>query len=90
VFTRAKLAVFVDGCFWHACPAHGVLPKNNRDWWRTKLEANAARDVAKDAALRELGWLPVHVWEHEDPRDAADRVEALWKARIVPVKGQSL
>ena len=79
VLTRAKLAVFVDGCFWHRCPEHGSLPKNNREWWLEKLEENVARDRLKDGALDALGWHVVHVWEHEAPSDAADRVEALWR-----------
>lgn len=77
VFPSVRLAVFVDGCFWHRCPDHGVLPKNNRNWWRTKLEANVARDRAKDLLLAESGWRALHVWEHEDPDAAADRIRAL-------------
>src|SRR3954447_24978979 len=56
-FTRARVAVFVDGCFWHRCPKHGTLPRNNRDWWQAKLDRNVARDRAKDAALADLGWM---------------------------------
>lgn len=80
-FTRAKIAVFVDGCFWHRCPEHGTMPQNNREWWREKLDRNRERDAEKDAALDELGWLTVHVWEHEDPSAAADRIVELWKER---------
>jgi DNA mismatch endonuclease, patch repair protein len=78
-FTRARVAVFVDGCFWHRCPEHGTLPRNNRDWWLAKLDRNVARDRAKDAALIELGWTVLHVWEHEAPVAAADRIEAEWR-----------
>lgn len=81
VLTRARVAVFVDGCFWHACPEHGVLPKSNRDWWRAKLDRNVERDREKDADLDELGWFPVHVWEHEEVCEAADLIEALWRRR---------
>ena len=81
-FTRARLAVFVDGCFWHQCPEHGVMPKANREWWRAKLEGNTERDRRKDRALLELGWLPVHVWEHEDAAGAAGRIRDLWEERI--------
>lgn len=80
-FTRARLAVFVDGCFWHMCADHVRLPKNNREWWVAKLEANVARDREKDRRLADLGWLAVHVWEHEEPMSAADRVERLWSRR---------
>lgn len=76
VFARPQVAVYVDGCFWHSCPEHGVLPKGNREWWRAKLEATVRRDRSTEAALRERGWKVVRVWEHEDPELAADRVEA--------------
>jgi DNA mismatch endonuclease, patch repair protein len=80
-FTGARVAVFVDGCFWHACPDHGVLPKNNREWWKSKLARNVARDREKDAQLDVMGWVVVHVWEHEDPVEAADSIERLWRSR---------
>src|SRR5262245_29901703 len=73
VLPAARLAIFVDGCFWHGCPEHGVLPKNNREWWRAKLAANQERDARKDAELRMAGWLPVHFWEHTDMGKAADK-----------------
>jgi len=75
VFGPSRTAVFVDGCFWHACPDHGTLPKANRAWWREKLDANVARDRVADAALSEHGWTVVRVWEHEPPGKAADRIE---------------
>ena len=80
-FTRARIAVFVDGCFWHRCPEHGVTPKSNRDWWKAKLDGNVARDRRNDLALTGLGWLPFRIWEHEDPVEAALRVEELWRTR---------
>lgn len=83
VFTRAKIAVFVDGCFWHGCSEHGVLPKNNREWWRAKIDGNVLRDRAKDEALAGLGWDVIHVWEHESLRAAADRVEDLWRNKTL-------
>jgi DNA mismatch endonuclease (patch repair protein) len=81
VFTRARIAVFVDGCFWHRCPQHGVLPKNNADWWLAKLDRNVERDREKDAALAALGWDIVHVWEHEDMAKAAARIAGRWRER---------
>ena len=81
VFGPAKVAVFVDGCFWHSCPDHGVLPKNNREWWRTKLRANRERDLRKNQELEELGWLVIHVWEHEKVGPAADGIESLVNRR---------
>jgi DNA mismatch endonuclease (patch repair protein) len=81
VFPSAMVAVFVDGCFWHACPKHCVLPRNNRGWWRHKLLANRRRDLAKDRQLKAIGWLPIHVWEHEDMTAAGGRVARLVRAK---------
>lgn len=74
VFTRARVAVFVDGCFWHGCPEHGTMPRANRAFWSKKLADNARRDRAQTDALERAGWRVVRVWEHEPPADAADRV----------------
>jgi DNA mismatch endonuclease, patch repair protein len=82
VLCRAKVAVFIDGCFWHACPDHGSLPKNNRSWWDAKLAANKERDGRKDAALTEMGWVPIHCWEHESPEFAAQRIAEICASRI--------
>lgn len=73
-FTRARVAVFVDGCFWHKCPLHGSVPKNNKDWWIAKLNANVDRDRHTDALLQQLGWKVVRIWEHEDPDQAVKRI----------------
>lgn len=76
-FPRQRLAVFVDGCFWHGCPLHSVTSKTNTDWWQQKLAANARRDRETDASLADSGWTVVRIWEHElrsDPVDAAQRV----------------
>lgn len=77
VFRKARVAVFVDGCFWHCCPVHGTWPKANADWWRDKLETNKRRDVDTDRRLRESGWTPIRVWEHENPSEVADRIAEL-------------
>ncbi len=77
VFGPAKVAVYVDGCFWHSCPEHATVPKNNREWWIEKLEANVARDRDTDRQLAEAGWQVIRVWEHEDMESAADRVMQL-------------
>lgn len=76
LFPRQKLAVFVDGCFWHGCPEHKTEPKTNAAWWATKLARNVDRDRETDAHLVELGWTVLRIWEHEDPERAADLVEA--------------
>jgi DNA mismatch endonuclease (patch repair protein) len=65
VFPKLKLAIFVDGCFWHGCPRHATKPKNNRAFWRRKLSSNKARDVLVTRALRRAGWRVLRVWEHE-------------------------
>lgn len=77
VFTRARVAVFVDGCFWHQCPEHATRPKANGAWWAAKLAANVARDADTDRRLAEAGWHVVRVWEHEDVEAAAARVAAV-------------
>lgn len=77
VFLRAKVAIFVDGCFWHGCPQHGTWPKRNSSFWRDKIETNVRRDRETDASLTDAGWISVRVWEHEDARTAADRIVAL-------------
>jgi DNA mismatch endonuclease (patch repair protein) len=82
VFTRRRIAVFVDGCFWHSCPEHGTRPKTNRDWWAQKLGNNSSRDKANDAALDAQGWTVIRVWQHEPPVDAADRIEELVRAWV--------
>lgn len=76
LFTRARVAVFVDGCFWHCCPEHGRQPGVNGGYWGPKLERNIARDRAADAALTAAGWTVVRVWEHEPPGEASERILA--------------
>ncbi|AXX28973.1 Very-short-patch mismatch repair endonuclease (G-T specific) [Actinosynnema pretiosum subsp. pretiosum] len=73
----ARIALFVDGCFWHSCPVHGQLPRANRTWWRLKLRGIVLRDRDTDARLTAAGWLVVRVWEHEDPVEAAERLRGL-------------
>ncbi len=80
-FPRPRVAVFVDGCFWHGCPIHGTSPKNNAAWWRAKIDANIARDRDTDSRLREAGWIVIRIWEHEDIEAAADRVEEVLRSR---------
>jgi DNA mismatch endonuclease (patch repair protein) len=74
VFGPAKVAVFVDGCFWHGCPDHGTVPVTNADYWVPKLERNVERDRHTDELLRTAGWVSIRVWEHEDPAPAAARI----------------
>lgn len=74
VFGPTRVAVFVDGCFWHSCPVHATQPKANGEWWADKLGRNVARDRTNDALLRDAGWEVLRVWEHENPLEAADRI----------------
>jgi DNA mismatch endonuclease (patch repair protein) len=80
VFTRARVAIFVDGCFWHRCPDHSTEPRLNGAWWKAKLDANVARDRTYDAALQETGWTVIRFWEHEDVGSMADAVERAVRA----------
>lgn len=77
VFTKARLAVFVDGCFWHCCPEHGTEPRVNRGYWGPKLARNIERDREVGEILEEAGWTVLRGWEHEPPEELADRVEAV-------------
>lgn len=77
VFPRRRVAVYVDGCFWHCCPAHATYPKNNAEWWAAKLAGNVSRDRDTDARLADAGWTVVRIWEHEPAADAADRIQAV-------------
>lgn len=69
-----KLAVFIDGCFWHGCPEHATRPAANRDWWAKKLDANIARDRRTDDTLRRRGWIVRRFWEHQSPEEIADEL----------------
>ena len=73
-FTRAKVAVFMDGCFWHGCPDHATHPKSNAEWWRQKLDRNMARDIETTEHLVAAGWTVLRFWEHEVPTRVADLV----------------
>ncbi|MFH8792374.1 very short patch repair endonuclease [Streptomyces sp. NPDC017941] len=73
-FTRAKVAVLIDGCFWHGCPEHATSPKANAEWWRTKLDRNMTRDAETTAHLVAQGWTVLRFWEHESPTSVAERV----------------
>lgn len=77
VFPRRRVAVYVDGCFWHCCPEHATYPKNNAEWWAAKLAGNVSRDRDTDARLAAAGWTVVRIWEHEPAADAADRIQAV-------------
>ena len=73
-FTRMKIAVFIDGCFWHGCPDHRTVPGANNEWWSAKLEGNRRRDEETTAHLEALGWTVLRFWEHTDPESALKAV----------------
>lgn len=83
LFVGARVAVFVDGCFWHSCPEHGTAPRANAEWWKLKLTANVRRDRDTDRRLVEAGWTSLRVWEHEGLA-AADRIEQAVRSASPP------
>jgi DNA mismatch endonuclease (patch repair protein) len=82
VFGPAKVALFVDGCFWHGCPDHGSrTTRSNPTYWAEKVRRNRERDHHTDTLLEAVGWISIRAWEHEDPRDVAERVILVVKSR---------
>lgn len=86
VFSSARVAVFVDGCFWHGCPQHASWPKSNAEFWREKIETNRTRDADTDQRLRAMGWKVVRIWAHEDAGQAAIRIGSIVHSR--PERGR--
>jgi DNA mismatch endonuclease (patch repair protein) len=82
VFPRHKIAIFIDGCFWHGCPKHGVHPRTNRKFWVDKIEANRKRDRRASRELRKLGWRVIRVWEHDVKRDVSRVLRSIESAVI--------
>lgn len=80
-FTKLKIAVFVDGCFWHGCPKHGTWPKANAAFWLNKIETNRARDKDTDKRLKRLGWSVIRVWEHDNPEMVVKCIASLVRSR---------
>ena len=81
VLPKSKIVIFVHGCFWHGCPRHFRCPKNNRNWWQSKIQSNRRRDRRKAMALRSIGYSVVTVWEHEDVQVAVRRIRAIRRRR---------
>jgi DNA mismatch endonuclease (patch repair protein) len=77
----ARIALYVDGCFWRSCLEHQHLPRANREWWQRKLDSIIERDIHTDAAVHAVGWWPLRIWEHEDPVAAAKWIAHLANAR---------
>jgi DNA mismatch endonuclease (patch repair protein) len=74
LFTRVRVAVFVDGCFWHGCPKHATAPKSNAAWWQAKIDRNIARDADTNRRLTKAGWQIVRIWEHTPADEAAEQI----------------
>jgi DNA mismatch endonuclease, patch repair protein len=89
VFTRVQLAVFVDGCFWHGCPAHWTVARSNREYWQAKVDKNRQRDLDTDQQLIGAGWLSLRIWEHEPTGLAADLVQMAYEDRLYGPAGLS-
>lgn len=81
-FTRVRVAVFVDGCFWHGCPVHGTWPKANAEFWREKITTNRNRDLDTNKRLKAKGWRVIRVWEHEDPKTVAEQIARAVNSRV--------
>lgn len=77
VFRPARVAVYVDGCFWHGCPEHGTEPTSDAEWWTVKIGRNIERDIDTNRRLRAEGWRPVRVWEHDDVQHVATDITEL-------------
>jgi DNA mismatch endonuclease (patch repair protein) len=82
LFPRARVAVFVDGCYWHGCPQHFTMPATNTAYWKRKIGRNQERDGETTAKLEERGWTVLRFWEHEPPASVARRVEQVVRARL--------
>ena len=82
VFVTASVAVFVDGCFWYGCPEHATWPKANAQWWKDKIEANRRRDADTKVRLTDAGWTVLRFWTHENPLDAAEKIEKVVSSRL--------
>lgn len=74
VFKRAKLAVFIDGCYWHGCPDHGTISQTNPGYWGPKIHRNRERDADTDRRLADVGWVVIRAWEHESPTDVTSQI----------------
>ena len=89
IFTRARVAVFIDGCWWHGCAEHYRPPASNAGYWAAKVARNRERDRLADEALVAVGWAVIRVWEHELPESAARRIEAAVRSRAAPAAARA-
>lgn len=87
VFRPARVAVFIDGCFWHRCPDHATDPKTNSEYRAAKFDRNVKRDIETDRVLADSGWLSIRIWEHEDPVAAAQEIIHVVRQRRSDLSG---
>jgi len=78
IFSKRRIAIFIDGCFWHRCPLHGTLPRSNAEYWGPKLARNVSRDIDVSKALHNAGWTVLRFWEHDDPAGVAAKIVRAW------------
>ena len=83
VFLSAKVAIFVDGCFWHGCPIHGTQAKANAEFWKNKIKRNQERDAETNQLLKREGWKAIRVWEHENPEKASVKIQKIVLKRLL-------
>lgn len=81
VFRSVKVAIFVDGCFWHGCPKHGTQAKANAEFWKTKIRQNQERDIGTSEYLKKAGWKVIRIWEHQDPNKASKKIYKIVRNR---------
>ena len=86
VFPGKRIAVFIDGCYWHGCPEHYVASKSNSDYWRPKIAATQARDAETSALLSSAGWVVLRYWSHASPNDVVDSINVTIKRRTDPAE----
>lgn len=88
VFVHARLAIFVDGCFWHQCPLHGVIPEANRKFWEEKLQKNVSRDLETTRSLTESGWAVIRFWEHDIESSLGKCISSISEALALSKKAE--
>ncbi|MGB3764517.1 MAG: very short patch repair endonuclease, partial [Ornithinimicrobium sp.] len=77
VFSKQRVAVFIDGCYWHSCPEHATVARSHAEYWASKLARNVERDADTNRRLSDAGWTVLRFWEHEDPQQVADKIRSL-------------
>ena len=83
IFSKLRVAVFIDGCFWHGCPVHGRLPSSNAEYWEQKINNNVLRDKKVSRALKQKGWQVIRIWEHElNPKNISRKINRIKRLQV--------